>query len=128
MTTIKFVPQACSEHVVEKGKAKIKMPATFEGHLVMRCPDIDERYGILEDLGLQANEKGEVKSTETNLFASIRKMIKASKPFFHEVHIKRIADGKEFNSFEDLSFDPECDEIILEAARALKEGFRPGKN
>lgn len=128
MMTIKFVPQACKEHEISKGKAKIKIPATFEGHLVMKCPDIDERYGILEDLGLEANASGEVKATETNLFASIRKMIKAAKPFFQEVHIKKIADGKEFKSFDDLSFDPDCDEIILEAARALKEGFRPGKS
>lgn len=135
MKTIEFVPTICTNHQAKDAEGKlllvdgqpVDVAATFEGSITLRLPDFDERYQVLEDMGLQADGSGQVKSVEINVFKTLRRMVEVSKAFYVEVKLKRISDGAEFKSFTDLSVDPDCDGIILEVAKSLRSGFRPGK-
>ena len=116
MKEIKFSPKACLE-----GKE-------FSGTVTMRVPMFDERYEVLDQMGIKIDAaSGEASMADVGSFASIRKMVKASQSFYKAVEIKH-ADGREFKSFEDLQSDPDCDAILVDVALAISRGFRPGKN
>jgi len=116
MKEIKFTPKAFT---AESG---------FTGSVTMRVPGFDERYEVLDQMGIKIDAaSGEASMAEVGSFSSIRKMVKASQGFYKEVEVKH-ADGREFKSFEDLQSDPDCDGALIEIAMAISRGFRPGKN
>jgi hypothetical protein len=116
MKEIKFTPAACAE-----GKE-------FSGSVTMRVPMFDERYEVLDQMGIKIDkESGEAKLEDMGSFSSIRKMVKASIPFYKSVEIKH-SDLREFKSVEDMLAEPDCDTILIEVAMAISRGFRPGKN
>jgi hypothetical protein len=120
VTTIQFVPEVCKS---EGDKA-----ASFEGHVVIQCPDFDQRYGLIEKAGFEMDADGKMLSGAKQLPA-IRKAVKIVKEMdlIKEVALKKLADASEFKSFEDLTFDPDCDPILIELAMQVMNGFRPSK-
>ena len=115
MKQIQFVPKPCKE------------AQEFTGHVVMRVPLFDERYEIIDQMGLQLdNETGELKMADLNSFAAIRKMVTASLKFYISVDIKH-SDGREFKSKDDLLSDPDCDAILIDVAMNISRGFKVGK-
>lgn len=130
---IKFIPKVCTDHEEEedvKGKKKVvQVKATFKGHVFLRPATFDERYEILEKTQLEFDsEGGVVVKKGSNPFGMIRTLVDASKKFYQEVDLERIADGKKFKSFDELSEDGGCDKIIVEIANATKTSFAPGKS
>lgn len=115
MKEIKFTPKACEG-------------PEFSGSVTMRVPMFDERYEMLDQMGIKIDvSTGEASMEEVGSFSSIRRMVKASSGFYKSVEIKH-SDGREFKSFEDMQSDPDCDQILIEVAMAISRGFRPGKN
>ena len=115
MKEIKFTPKACEG-------------PEFSGSVTMRVPMFDERYEVLDQMGIKIDTaSGEMSMTDVGSFSSIRKLVKASAAFYKLVEIKH-SDGREFKSFEDMQSDPDCDQILIEVAMAISRGFRPGKN
>jgi hypothetical protein len=136
MKTIEFVPSVCKEReeedehgkpVLVKGKPVIVKP-TFQGSITLKMPDFFERQEVLKEAGLSVNEKGEVSIDRSNLLSNSIKLVKMSQKFYQKVNLKKIDGGQEYKSFEDLSMDPDCDEIISEVSSMMRAGFRPGKN
>jgi hypothetical protein len=128
--TIKFEPRLCRDHEVPdpKHKAKkLKRAPLFTGGIVLRVPGFDERYELLELQDVKVVDGVIVASEGMNPFRAVRTVVAFSKKFYLEVGLKRIKDGAEFKSFDDLSADPECDEILMEVAQALRGGFKPGE-
>lgn len=136
---IKFVPKVCGPHKEIKmipakvageamGQEEVDVEATFEGHIMLRGNTYDERMEMLEANGIMANSKGEVTDTSISVISELRKLVKKSKDHYLSVHLKRLKDGKEFKSFDEMSEDPDCDAILSEVGFALRQGFRPGKN
>lgn len=115
---VEFIPSVCKD--TEDSKA------TFSGCIVMQVPSFDERYQFIEDSGIDVADDGGVSRKGSN-FSIIRNMVKASSKFYKEVKLKRLSDGMEFNSFEALSMDPECDSILIEVAKEIRGGFRPSQ-
>lgn len=115
MKQIQFVPKQCKES------------NEFSGHVVMRVPMFDERYEIIDQMGLKLDsETGEVKMEDLNSFAAIRKMVSASLKFYVGVELKHV-DGREFKTKEDLLSDPDCDGILIDVAMNISRGFKVGK-
>ncbi len=115
MKEVKFVPSMCLEG------------NDFSGHVIVKVPGFDERYEMLDQIGLKIGTDGTMSADDMNGIGAIRKLVSYSQKFYREVLIKH-KDGREFSSFEDLSLDPECDAILIEVASKLRNGFHVGKN
>ena len=115
---VKLIPSAC----VSKGKAK----AQFDGFLMMRQVTFDEKYQYLEDFTTEG-EEGEEPSRKDQI-KRLRSMVSSSKAHYEEVKLTRLKDEKRFASFEDLSLDPGCHEILIEVATQMLGGFEVGEN
>lgn len=136
MRTFKFVPEATKDQIMtdEEGKpvphgeaGPILLTARFSGHIILRVPDFDERMQLLEDIGLEINDAGQGAIPEDNKLKVMRRLVKATQAYYKEVDMKHV-DGTEYKSFEDLSFDLQAQPILMEVAKLMQEGIRPGKN
>lgn len=116
MREFKYVPQAC------KGDE-----AKYSGHVMVRMPTLDERYEFFETVEFKKGQQGEVIQGIENVPA-MRKMCKLAEPFFKEVAVKRVSDGFEFKSYEDLSYDKDASLMIQEIAGQIMNGFNVVKN
>jgi hypothetical protein len=94
---------------------------------MVKVPLFDERYEMLDQMGIKVDENGEMKMNEMGSFAAIRKLVSGSLKFYQSVEIKH-KDGREFKSKDDLLSDPDCDAILIDVASAVSRGFRVGKN
>lgn len=101
--------------------------AKMEGKVELTPTSFDQRWEYVEQCGFKVNAEGEVEATTENL-GSIRKMVSLSKPHYKSVALKDKESGMEYKSFEDLSMDPSCDEILIEIAGVVLRGQRPTKN
>jgi hypothetical protein len=115
---VEFIPSVCKDS--EEAKA------SFSGSVKVQVPSFDERYQFIEDCGIDVADDGGVSRKGSN-FSIIRNMVKASEKFYKGVEMKRLSDGKEFKSFADLSMDPDCDSILIEVAKEIRNGFRPSQ-
>lgn len=61
-------------------------------------------------------------SSETNAASTLRRMSKVHKNKWAEVNLKRVEDGAEFKSYDDLQYGPDCHAIINEAYGWLISG------
>ena len=100
----------------------------FSGHIMVKLPLFDERYEMLDQMGIKLDaSSGEMKTEDLASFNAIRKMVSASLKYYLSVDIKH-KDGREFKSKDDLLCDPECDGILIDVASAVSRGFKVGKN
>lgn len=120
---INFEPSVCREKTVDGQLVN----NTFEGHIRLKVPTFDERYQFTEDCGMVVADDGGIERKASN-FTIMRNMVKLSQKFYVSVEMKKLADGSVYTSFDELSADPDCDGILLEVAREVRSGFRPGKN
>lgn len=95
----------------------------FEGQIVLRKPNFDERFGYIESFGEGGIYKQAVEGQEgpdpLREIKFARQLVAASEKHYEKVELKRKEDGQEFKSFDDLSCDGECDKILIEAARFI---------
>jgi hypothetical protein len=84
----------------------------FEGSVTMKLLSYDERMGILED----ASKDG---ATDA---ATARKMSKDFKSKWVAVDLKRVSDGTQFKSLDDLQYGPDCHNIINDVMGWLISG------
>ena len=116
MNNIEYVPSAA------KGKS-----AKFKGSVVLRTPSIMDRYRLMGMANLQnVNGSLTVSENTSGQLHYITKMIEESKPFYQKVDLEHIPSKKKFKSFDELAHDPNCDNIVIEIASNLVNGFRLG--
>lgn len=116
MKTVKYVPSVC------KGDNP-----TFSGFIELRLPTFDEKYEYLETSGISVGESGEINSGNTiSQMAVIRKFVKQSAKHYQSVSLKKIATEEAFESFDDMQYDSDCHQILIEVATQLINGFKLG--
>jgi hypothetical protein len=91
----------------------------WSGHVVLKEISLDEYY---DDVEKMTGEKEGERSTADNV-KIMRERINACKPRLLEVKLKRLSDGREFKSFEDLTFGIDAHEILKEIALGFVTGF-----
>jgi hypothetical protein len=111
---VSYIPKVCKDE-----------DATFSGSIKLKVPGFDERYQFMEDSGIDVGDDGGIQKKSGN-FAILRKMVKGSQKFYVGVELKKLSDGKEYKSFEELCEDPDCDPILIEIAGQIRSGFNPG--
>lgn len=117
MKTVKYVPKDA------KGDEK-----KFEGHVELRMPLFEERLELVEKMGLETDDDGKVKFSEEkkSKISFLVGLLKAARPFYVSVNLKRLSDGAVFESYEDLSSDSDCQGIITEVAGVVMNGLKVG--
>lgn len=116
MREIKYTPE----------QAKGKKPQ-FEGHVLLKRPDAAERMEFIEECQFKLDDKGEMLPTK-NQAGAIARGIRALKPYIKAVKLRYLEDKTDFKSYEDMSYDPICDQILGELVGIIVHGFRPSKN
>ena len=120
MEKIEFIPKACID--VEGQPAKLK------GFVVLSTPGFDERYELLDEVGLKIDPvTGEVDAASLASIKTIRKMVTASKKYYLEVRLEKM-NGEKVTSFEQMAMDPEFDAVLIEIGMNISKGFRPAKD
>lgn len=114
----KYVPTQCRETEIEEEiegkKVPKKVAPTFKGHVILRQPTLEERYGRLaacEHLRGVSNTK------------FLLELVAASKDLWREVHLTHLASNKTFTSYDQLVRNPKCDVIVFEIAQMNIDGF-----
>lgn len=115
MKEVVYTPKACS-----------KEGAIVSGSVKIRIPNLVERYEYISQVGFKAGADGAIENNLESL-KSIAQMVKLSQPHYVSVDIKK-SDGTEVKSYDDLITDPDCDEIVIEVAGMLLNGFKASKN
>jgi hypothetical protein len=98
----------------------------FTGSVTLRMPSFDERYEVLDSMGLKVSGDGEVSMSDATSFSSIRNLVKASIKFYVSVELDH-NDGRKFRSTDDLLMEPDCDAVLIEVASGITKGFKMGK-
>lgn len=117
MKEIEVTPQACK-----------KEGAIFEGSVKIKIPTAVQRYKYMADINFQNVNGGDIDAITSNQLLAVSKMIELSVPHYAEVNIKYKDGSGSFKSYEDLASDPSCDEILVEVAGMVLNGFKPSKN
>lgn len=125
MKTVNYVPSVCK---TTKDKDGNDIVPSFVGHIELRVLSFDEKFDLLESAGIELDEQNKVKFGDGNKLKSARKMVKASEPYYVSVSLKRISDGAEFKTFEDMTFESELHATLQEVAGDIISGLKVGKN
>ena len=117
MKTVKFVPS------VAKGEEK-----TFEGFIELKPLGFDERFEMLDVLGIDLDDEGKIELPQDKKaqIRMMRKMVDFAKKQYLTVSLKKLSTGEEYTSFDDLSIDQDCNGILIEVATQVMNGFKLG--
>lgn len=103
---VKIVPKDCQGE-----------DAKFEGYVELMPLGFDESMEILVSSSVELSElKNQSQSNQLKILIS---MVKASKPKYQKVEIKRLVDGKVYKSVDDLWYDSSCKGILTDVASQL---------
>lgn len=102
----KITPQICKD-------------GQYEGHVVMRMPDYDQRLEITEECADDDESEGEQKQTLKSKLRFIRKVAAKLPQYIESVEIKRLSDGFVFSSFDQMKYDTDMGQVISELAGVL---------
>lgn len=110
---VKYVPKACEEGSEPK----------FTGHIMLRKPTFDERMEMAELISDM--EVGDDKPSKNNMKA-LRVMVAQSKKFYEvsDWFITRLSDGHVMSSFDELSIESDCTDILVEVAGFIMNGLK----
>lgn len=102
------------------------VPPRFDGMVKVRIPSNAERIKFMKSTALIANQDGQVIETkgidQTIAFAEF------AKSHIEKVELKRLEDGYEFKTLEELDFDVDGLEVLTDIGVKLSQGIRLGKN
>lgn len=90
----------------------------FEGFVEIEPLGFDEAMNVLIDSGVNPSQlSGEANSS--NQLKTLVAMVKASKAKYKKVELKRLSDGKEFKSIDEIWVDSSCRSILSDVASQL---------
>lgn len=113
------------ERVKEDGEIEVYSdPARFNGVVTVKIPKHQDRIRFLKELRTSIKD-GE--ATEANLEMS-DKLLDYAKSHIEKVDLKRLDDGFEFNSVEQLEYDIHGADVLGDIASVLIQGVRLSKS
>lgn len=103
-------------------------PAAYEGSVTIRRPDYIEREELKSlTSDDEASEGDETPKKRLTPWQMMRLMAAKVPPFVVELKLKRVEDGYEFKSFEELLEDSEAGSVAVEICSKLVAKYRVGK-
>lgn len=118
MKTVKYVPKICQGE-----------NAKFSGDVELRLTSFDEKFDYLQSSGIEFDSDGKVNLGDAmSKIKSLRAMVRCSEKHYISVSLKNLKTGEELKSFEDLSYDTDAQDILIEVATQLMNGFKLGND
>ena len=112
-----YTPNLC------KGK-----DAILKGTVTFQLPKSIERKKLIIELNLEYNDNNEVKFTKKDSAVDkLEKMQEITARYIKSVNIENKETKQKHKSFEDLEYDPYCDELLVELGHFLINGMSLGK-
>lgn len=119
-----FVPKVC------RGEKP-----SYSGHIVVEVPKAPDRYRIIRESGVisvyeKAKEDGKDESSFdlASQYELVTKMSGYVENQVKEVKLKRLSDGMEVNSVDELLSIASLESAVMEICLMFLKGFEPGKN
>jgi len=109
-----FIPSQC------KGDDK-----QFEGSITLKVLSTSEKFRLISKCEFELDAEGIAKKSMKQL-SSIADIIDYTKPYFLKIQLKKVDGSKEYNSYDDLQFNDECSNILIETATQFLNGFKLG--
>ena len=97
-----------------------------EGYAMVSMPSAQQRFDYLAECGFETDETGKVKA-DGRAFKAISKVLGFAKAHIKEVNFKA-KDGRVFKNYEDLDYDMDGNQILVELSMKIINGFRPSPN
>ena len=104
-----------------------QVESAFEGEILLQAPKYVERIAYFKELALLSGKVLDAANTEENA-ERVSKMIDIARKHIVKVNLKRKDDGIVFSSIDDLEFDSDGGDILIQVCAYLLEGARLGKN
>lgn len=98
----------------------------FEGVIKVKVPKYCDRLKLMKDANFKISSTGEIDPT-VDLLEQAMKMVEIAQSHTESVKLKRVDDGFEIKSFEDLEYDKDGSDLINEIANFVIGGGRLGK-
>lgn len=113
MRTFKFVPSEA------QGPDK-----KFEGYIELKLLSYEEKLALIEEFGYfdESEEKRDIKRNIRMMIS----MLKVAKNYYVQVNLKNLETGFQYSSYDDLSYDSSCQQVLRDVATAIAEGQKPG--
>lgn len=116
MKTVIFVPSIC------KGD-----DAKWEGEVVLRLPTFDEKFDYIDQMNVEFTDDGSVEiSKSTERMRQVRKMVSLSEKHYVSVKLKAKDGSSEANSFEEMQYEQDLHEVLIEIGSKILHGFKAG--
>ncbi len=110
MKTIKYIPN----------EAQGSDPK-FEGYIELELIPYEQKLAYLEEFGYFDEEGGK----KSNMIFLI-KLLKAAKKHYVAVCLKNLKTGAMYSSYDDLSYDAYCHDLLQEVAGVVLNGNKVG--
>lgn len=98
----------------------------FSGHVSLIVPTYFQRSKYIEEAGFAVNAEGMIESNMKNI-GTMARLVQFSAAHYKEVALTH-TDGSVFSTFEAMTQDPICDQVLIEIALLILNGIRPAKN
>lgn len=112
----------------ETGKTEteeVEKESPFEGTIDIKIPKYSERLQYSKECNISVND-GEI--SHANHFDAATKLLEIAKKHIGQIKLKRIDDGFEFTSADQMEYDREASEVLSQIGAKILEGFKLGKN
>lgn len=100
-------------------------PAAYEGSVTIRRPDYIERMALKEIDSDSGGDEDEPKKADK--WQLLKSMAKKAPAFIVELKLKRLDDGYEFKTFDELLEDGEAGSVAIEICSQLVKKYQAGK-
>lgn len=113
MKTISYVPSICKEPESKWSGEIVLRLLTFDE----KCEYIDQVQDMMEKFSALAPDKKNMKMA--------RVMVQMSKPHYVSCKLKR-ADGLEISSFDEMQYEEDLHNVMVEVSGLMAQGFKVG--
>lgn len=99
----------------------------WEGKIVMRKFCFDEKFEFIQAMDVDVSKDGSVEVYKTSQqLDRVRRMVSLSEKYYVSVDLVNKESGLKVNSFEDMTFEDDLHQVLIEVASKLVEGFKVG--
>lgn len=119
-----FVPKVCQGE-----------NPSYSGHIVVEVPKAPDRYRIIRESGVisvyekaKDGGKDEQSFDLASQYELVTKMAAYVEAQVKEVHLKRLSDGLEVKTVDELLSISSLESAVMEICLMFLKGFEPGKN
>ena len=100
-------------------------PAVYEGEVKVRGANAPQRMKYMREINVGLDSSGEISDLDS--ISRTEKLFEIAGKHIEDVNLKRVDDGYEIKSFDELSYDSDCLGLVTSIANKILTGVKLGK-